>query len=213
MAFGLRVTCRIKTFWHRVHSKKNSQSVWQDISFLYTFLFIFWAKIEMKLTFSCHYHQLGQKNPTQCYQTEINQLNLGIYLKKKWIGLMFLQKQKLRLKLPKQLCLVQYWTVFFTGLKLIRILSIFLNYCGKREQQRSVCTGYNIKASFTVEPTEALSVVFSESMEVLHTSHKQSGLWWTHGYITLDPLSNKHSIFYTFWPLSMCNFYIFLHTK
>lgn len=50
----------------------------------------------MKLTFSCHYHQLGQKNPTQCYQTEINQLNLGIYLKKKKrIGLMFLQKQKL----------------------------------------------------------------------------------------------------------------------
>lgn len=42
----------------------------------------------MKLTFSCHYHQLGQKNPTQCYQTEINQLNLGIYLKKKmnWIN-------------------------------------------------------------------------------------------------------------------------------
>lgn len=62
----------------------------------------------MKLTFSCHYHQLGQKKKPQCYQTEINQLNLGIYLKRNLFGLMFLQKQKLRLKLPNQLHLVQY---------------------------------------------------------------------------------------------------------
>lgn len=132
-------------------------------------------------------------------------------MKKKLIGLMFLQKQKLRLKLPKQLCLVQYWTVFFTGLKLIRILSIFLNYCGKREQQRSVCTGYNIKASFTVEPTEALSVVFSESMEVLHTSHKQSGLWWTHGYITLDP-SATSTAFSTLYDHYQCAIFTYFYT-
>lgn len=39
----------------------------------------------MKLTFSCHYDQLGQKKTqtTQCYQTEIKQLNPGIYFKKK----------------------------------------------------------------------------------------------------------------------------------
>lgn len=36
----------------------------------------------MKLTFSCHYDQLGHKTTTQCYQTEIKQLNPGIYLKK-----------------------------------------------------------------------------------------------------------------------------------
>lgn len=41
----------------------------------------------MKLTFSCHCDQVGQKNPTQCYQTEIKQLNLGIYFKKKKVNL------------------------------------------------------------------------------------------------------------------------------
>lgn len=135
----------------------------RTFSFLYTFLFIFWAKVKMKLTFSCHYHQLGQKKP-QCYQTEINQLNLGIYLKKQLFGIMFLQRQKLRLKLPRQLHLLQYWTVFFTGLKLIWILSIFLNSCGKRAAV-VVCTGYNIKASFTPDPAEALSLLFSESLQ------------------------------------------------
>lgn len=115
---------------------------------------------------------------------------------------MFLKKQKFRLKLPRQLCLVQYWTVFFTGLKLIQILSIFLDDCGKREQQCSVCTGYNIKASFTVEPTEMLSVVFSESMEVLGWALVNT---WSHH---TAPLSHKHSIFYTLKPLPMCNFYI-----
>lgn len=109
---------------------------------------------------------------------------LGIYLKRNLFGLMFLQNQKLRLKLPS---LVQYWTVFFTGLKLIRILSIFLNDSCKREQQCFVCTGYNIKASFTVEPMEASCVVFSESLQVLHTSQEQGGLRGTHGHITLHP--------------------------
>lgn len=43
----------------------------------------------MKLTFSCHYDQLGHKTATQCYQTKIKQLNPGIYLKKdkvNWIN-------------------------------------------------------------------------------------------------------------------------------
>lgn len=40
----------------------------------------------MKLTFSCHYDQVGQKKPTQCYQTEINQLNLGIHFKQEKVN-------------------------------------------------------------------------------------------------------------------------------
>lgn len=136
-------------------------------------------------------------------------MNLGIYLKRNLFGLMFLQKQKL--KLPRQLHLVQYWTVFFTGLKWIRILGIFLNCCGKGEQQWSVCTGYNIKASFTVEPMEMLCVVFSESLEVLHVSQEQGGLWGTRGHITQHP-SETSTAFSTLYHHFQCAIFTYFYT-
>ena len=69
--FGVRYTAKVT---QRVCNKTSS--------FLYTFLFTFWAEIQMKLTFSCHYDQLGHKKPrTQCYQTEIKQLNPGRHFK------------------------------------------------------------------------------------------------------------------------------------
>lgn len=47
---------------------------------------MFGAETEMKLTFSCHYDQLGQK-PTQCSQTERKQPNPGITFEKNVHGI------------------------------------------------------------------------------------------------------------------------------
>lgn len=72
----------------------------------------------MKLTFSCHYHQLGQKNPTQCYQTEINQLNFGIYLKKKinWINVP--SKAEIKIKTTKTVMFGPILNCIFYRLKI-----------------------------------------------------------------------------------------------
>lgn len=122
--------------------------------------------------------------------------------KNKLFGLMFLQKQKLRLKLPRQLHLVQYWTVFFTGLKMNRYSEYFPELLWQKRA-----------AVFCVHWVQYKGIIYSWTygrfvcclfLDPWKFCTSRVGSGWTHH---TTPLSTKHSIFYTWWHFQYVKFF------